>query len=243
MQRASDLRHLLRALVSEHDVGEKLPGERGLAERFGVARMTVRRELRVLESEGVVRRVQGVGSFVSTRHERVLALTSFTQDMRQRGLVPGSRLLTFETVTADEQVRHHLRLCGGSRVFRFTRLRFADEEPIAVEVVWIPESRVSGLDASDLNESLYDTLFRRWGITVDRARVAIESVFPSVYLESLLQLRPAQACLRMRMVDFDRHDAPVMLAHCVYRGDRYVLTAELRNGTSPPGDDLTTHTD
>ena len=81
--------------------GSALPSERELAERYGVARMTVRGELDRLTADGLTYRIQGRGTFVSEpRVSQAMALTSFTEDMRARGLEPSSRLLARSRTTA-----------------------------------------------------------------------------------------------------------------------------------------------
>ena len=92
-----------------------------------------------LVGEGLVERRHGSGTYVAPQaFARFLGLTSFTQDMRERGLVPGSRLLAYETRPADPGLASQLQVPEGERVVRFTRLRLGSEEPMAVETVWIP---------------------------------------------------------------------------------------------------------
>src|SRR5690242_4681077 len=118
------LRARLRELVAGARVGDRLPSEREMSLRWGVARMTVRAAMDALVAEGLVERRHGSGTYVVPRpFARVLGLTSFTQDMAARGLVAGSRVLEFETTTADPTIAGRLRVPLGEPVFRFTRLR------------------------------------------------------------------------------------------------------------------------
>jgi GntR family transcriptional regulator len=221
-------RSRLRELVASARVGDRLPSERQLSARWGAARMTIRRATDALIEEGLVERRHGSGTYVVPQpFARLLGLTSFTQDMRERGLTPGSRLLEFGVVSAEVEMAARLRVPVAGRVLRFTRLRLADGEPMALETVWIPAVLVPGLTPADLTGSLYELLADRYGIAPGSASVTIEPVRPDEATRQLLTLGPEQACLRIEMVDRDSRGRVIMAADCVYRGDRYKLSAEL----------------
>lgn len=225
----------MRELVANARVGDRLPSERQLSRRWGAARMTIRRATDGLVAEGLVERRHGSGTYVAPQpFARLLGLTSFSQDMQDRGLTPGSRLLAFDEQAADEGTAVQLGVPVGEPVLRFTRLRLANDEPMAVETVWIARRRVPGLGAGDLAGSLYEVLAARYGLVTGSASVTIEPVVPDAPTRGLLALPPDQACLRLRMLDRDPRGRPLMLANCVYRGDKYQLSAEL-SGTAFSG--------
>ena len=98
---------------------------------------------------------------------------------------------------------------------------------MAVESVWIPASLVPGLEPADLDGSLYELLARRYGIVTGAASVTIEPMLPDAETRAQLAIPDDQACLRLRMVDSDARGRVVMAADCVYRGDRYQLSANV----------------
>nr|WP_246318444.1 GntR family transcriptional regulator [Leifsonia psychrotolerans] len=225
------MRAELRELVAEASVGDRLPGERDLSIRWGVARMTIRRAVDTLVTEGLVERRHGSGTYVTPQpFVRLLGLTSFSQDMRARGLVPGSRMLAFRITDADAGIAAQLQVPIGTRVVSFARLRLASGEAMAVETVWIPESLVPGLTSADLDGSLYELLAARHGIVTGSAQVSIEPMLPDARVRELLTLAEGQACLRIRMVDSDSRGHVIMIASCCYRGDKYQLTADISGG-------------
>ena len=229
------LRTRLRELIAAARVGDRLPSERQLSARWGVARMTVRRAIDGLVTEGLVERRHGSGTYVVPQpFVRLLGLTSFTQDMRGRGMAPGSRLLAWEDSQADGAIAGRLRIPLGSRVVSFTRLRLANGEPMAVETVWIPAALVPGLSPDDLAGSLYQLLATRYGIVPGAATVTIEPVIADDPTRELLGIGADQACLRVRMVDSDARGRVIMVATCVYRGDRYQLHAEVSGAAFTP---------
>ena len=227
------LRSRLRELIADARVGDRLPSERTLSERWGVARMTVRSAMDALVAEGLVERRHGSGTYVLPRSfVRFLGLTSFTQDMRDRGLVPSSRLLAFDVLAADGSLAEGLRIEPGDPVVRFTRLRLGSAEPMAVETTWIACGLVPGLAPADLDGSLYELLARRYRLAPGSASVTIEPVLPDPVTRRHLGIPARQACLRLRMTDADTRGRVMMIADCVYRGDRYQLGASVP-GTTP----------
>ena len=223
-----NVRAQLRQLIAGLDVGDRLPGERELSERWQVARMTLRSAVDALVTEGLLERRHGSGTFVVPRPlVRALGLTSFSQDMRERGLVPGSRLLAFGTQPVDAALAAQLDLPLGEPVYHFVRLRLGSGEAMAVETTWIPVRYVPGLSERDLDGSLYEVLASRYRITAGAAKVTIEPVLPDPRVRSHLGIPADQACLRLRMVDSDTRGRVIMVANCVYRGDKYQLIADV----------------
>jgi len=223
----------LRAMVAQLQVGDRLPGERDLSTRWQVARMTIRRAIDALIADGLLERRHGSGTYVVPQPMvRLLGLTSFSHDMRQRGLVPGSKLLSLSSLSATAGQASSLHVPLGTPILQISRLRLASAEAIAVETVWIPQSFVPGLDSSHLDGSLYRLLATRYKIVVASAIVAIEPLLPDRKTSRLLGIHPGQPCLRLKMVDSDARNRVIMTAECVYRGDKYHLSADVARTSS-----------
>jgi GntR family transcriptional regulator len=208
------LRGRLRDLIAELGPGRRLPSERDLSAEWGVARMTLRAAVDELVVEGLP-------------VLRVIGLTSFTHDMRSRGIEPSSRILDFRTITADDALATRLRIPVGSPVFWISRLRLGNDEPVAIESVCIPVSYAPQLTHDDLEGSLYEVLAARHGLVASAASMRIEPILPDPASADLLGIGAEQACLRVLMVDTDRSGRVVMLATCLYRGDKYQFRAEV----------------
>ena len=144
----------LRESIEKGDYrpGERIPSEYELTQRFGVSRSTVRQAISELVLEGWLYRIQGSGTFVARpKYRQTLSrLTSFTEDMRLLGLRPRSRLLLFEIREADEKIAQTLRIPLGDEVVHIERLRFADDEPMALNTSILPLRLVPGLKKEDL---------------------------------------------------------------------------------------------
>lgn len=210
---------------------DRLPTERELAERFGVTRMTVRRALDRLEQERRVYRVQGAGTFVSDPAiTKTLELTSFSEDMRSRGLRPGSRLEAAELIPAGTTAGRALSISPAETVVHLERVRTADDKPVCLEKVFLPTRVVPGLLEERLDGSLYDLLSHRYRITVVRAEQTVSASVLDTREAMLLEVPPVSPALVVVRTAYDQRGRAVEYAKTIYRGDRYSyrLTLERR---------------
>jgi len=222
------VREQLDTMLDQLPVGARLPGERDLAARFGVARMTLRHCLDALVVSGRLARRPGSGTYVAAPvMSHMIGLTSFTEDIASRGAVPGSRVVEFRRRRASRETAIRLSIPIGEPVQRVTRVRTADGLPIAVEAVDIPASYVEGLREEECDGSLYALLLTRFGIQLGGATMAIEPTLPDSRIADLLEIDVSHPLLLVHMTDVDTRGRTVMHARCHYRGDRYRFTASL----------------
>ncbi|MGH8253277.1 MAG: GntR family transcriptional regulator, partial [Steroidobacteraceae bacterium] len=151
------LQRALKTAIDNHVLSpdDALPAERDLATDFKVSRITVRKALDGLVADGLLIRRQGSGNFVSARVEKNFAmLTSFSEDMRARGRTPRSVWLKKSSGTVTPEEALALRLSPGTPVYRFHRLRYADDAPMAIEYATVVAAALPSLDA--VHDSLYE---------------------------------------------------------------------------------------
>lgn len=216
--------------------GDRVPSERELTESFSVSRMTARQALKELEAQGFLYRVQGKGTFVATPklEQPLAALTSFTDDMRRRGMEPGAEVLSTEEGPAGRRLAELLGVGETATVFRMERLRLADGEPMALEIAHVLADRCPGLTAVDVrNHSLYQILRERYAIRLVRAEQSLEAVAAGPYEAEILQVREGAPLLMLERVARDESDRPVEFVRSLYRGDRYRFMTELLKREEP----------
>ena len=222
-------------------VGTGMPPERELATMLGVSRVTVRRAIEELVTEGLLQAKQGSGTTVAGRVEQALtALGSFSEDMQRRGLVPGSRWIARQLAhpTADEVLA--LGLAPTEQVMRLERVRTADGAPIAVERATVRAALLGG--DIHFGDSLYEAL-RQHGVVPQRAFQRLRADAVGAADARLLGLREADPVLATERRSFTTEGRPVELTRSVYRGDRYDYVLELSTstpGTTPPAGTLGT---
>ncbi len=204
---------------------DALPAERDLATDFAVSRITVRKALDGLVAEGRLSRRHGAGTFVAGRVEKQFAkLTSFSEDMAARGRTARSEWLdrSAGAVTPDESLT--LGLSPGTRVFRFARIRYADDTTMAIEYSTIAGFALAGADA--VETSLYAAL-EAGGFRPARALQRLRAVLFDAEQAELLGINPGAPGLFIERRGFLEDGRAIEMTRSWYRGDTYDFVAEL----------------
>lgn len=225
------LQRALRQAIESHVLGpdDALPPERDLAVDFSVSRITVRKAIEGLVGEGMLVRRQGSGTFVCARVEKNFSkLTSFSEDMRARGRNPRSVWLrkAAGTVTPEESLT--LRSSPGTPVYRFHRIRFADDAPMALEYATILASCLPSLEA--VESSLY-TALEQAGNRPVRALQRLRAVLFTAEQAELLQAKEKGPGLLVERLGFLQDGRAAEFTQSFYRGDIYDFVAELSLAT------------
>lgn len=215
-------RHLLEMLNTGTVPHDKLPAERDLAGTFSVSRLTVRRVLDRLEHEGRVYRIQGAGTFVSEpRIAKSVELTSFSEDMRSRGLVPGSLFVESERIPAGAEVGYALGISPAAVVVHIRRVRTADGEPMCLENCYLPGHLVPEDMVLAPHNSLYAQLTESYNIRLTRADQTIRVTVLNPADAEALHVPPFSPAFRVERVGYDARGQAIERAESLYRGDRY----------------------
>lgn len=224
----------LRERVDAMAAGEPLPPERELAREVGVSRTTLRRAIDELVSAGRLRRRQGAGVFaVGPRIGQELTATSFSADMRRRGLVPATRIAEFEIHPAGARLGRRLEVSPDAPVVRALRLRLADGEPMALETLHVPADLVPGLDAPTLADSSFYELLAGFGHAVAHGRQSIEPTVTDPSESALLGVPVHSPALLFERTTRDADGRVLEFVRAVYRGDRYRIETEIVPVSTP----------
>lgn len=219
------LREVLDRLLGALEPGAPLPSERELAERYGLARMTVRTEIERLAAEGLVYRLQGRGTFVAEpRVAQASTFSSFSEDMRARGHEPGSIVRAATVGEPEPAVAAALERGPGDPVLRLDRVRTADGRPMAIEQAFLPVQRFPGVETIDFTHaSLFDVLAERFGVTLDAADQRVVAVAIAGADAELLQVAAGEPGLRFETLARDAAGVPVYFAVSLFPSDRYEI--------------------
>jgi GntR family transcriptional regulator len=222
----------LRALIADGTWpdGTQLPNEGKLSEMLGVSRITIRHALRNVEESGLLRREHGRGTFVrtSTVTAGVRGLTSFTQEMTDRGLVVGSRVLDMVELPASPEVASALEIAEGETVVMLRRLRAGNNQPIGIQTAFLPAARVPGFVASGGRvPSLYEALKSRFGITPRVAREIYRVGTVSASDAALLEVEAGSPAFIVQRITSDAR-GPFEYTVSTMRGDRYEIRSRLQ---------------
>lgn len=222
------IREQLRQQIINGDLkpGDRLPSESQICAECGVSRMTARQALTQLASEGLVVRKRGRGTFVAspkvTFHEFPAALFSYTELMDRLGLRAGAQVHSQEVIAASPSVAERLRLEAGEPVVQIVRLRYADHEPMSLEVSFYPHRRFPALAEMDLaDRSVYRVLEESYGVVLAYAVDTIELSVASPYEAKELGLKEGIPIVLCSRVSYLEDDTPIEFTRTIHRGDRF----------------------
>jgi GntR family transcriptional regulator len=211
--------------------GEQLPPERELSASLGVNRMTLRRALHVLGSQGMIIRKHGVGTFIAEpKIDRQMEVVfRFTSGMLNQGFTPGAEMISFEEINADQILAKDLAIPTSSRVYSILRLRSINREPVMIESYKIPVQRFPGLDRFNLeSRSIYEIMEIEYGIPINRARQSFEPITATSFEAELLNINYGEALMLERRISYDDINQPVEYGKDRYRGDRFRFVTEAK---------------
>jgi len=227
------LRELIADAIKGGQCGPdcQLPSERELAEKYGLSRMTVRQATVALVSDGLLIRRRGKGTYVAPpKYERGLfGLTSFSEDMKKRGLTPSARIISLRQVPAPSKTADIMGLAPGSTLVLLERLRLADDQPMAYEFSYLSFQRFPDLTEELLGAgSLYELFWARYGIRLSHAWQSIEAVLASPREAKLLSINQGAPLLLLERTAYDETNTVVEFVKSLYRADRYRFSVQLQ---------------
>ena len=161
-------------------------------------------------------------------------MTSFTEDMRRRGMVPGSRTLEFRTAPAGAWLGRILHVSPAEPIVIIKRLRLADHETMAIETLHVRASLVPGLSAEDLEDhSFYALLTERYGLDIVGGLQTIEPTVTNEEESAALGVPLHSPAFLFERVTRSETGEIVEFVSSIYRGDRYRLITELSVRPTP----------
>ena len=172
--------------------GDLLPSEAELCRTFDISRSTVRQAIGALEAEGLVVRKQGRGTFVAEPkvRRRTENVYSFTSEISSMGMTPSSKLIEFNIIDPTPDIVRMLELSGPDvRVYRFTRIRHVNGEPLILETSFYPHYIYPNLTESLLRTHSFYSLLYEVGIIPVNAVDSYEAVIMSAKEASLLHCK------------------------------------------------------
>lgn len=212
-------------IAGEWREGEAVPSERELCALTAASRVTVRKAIEELISEGLLSRRQGSGTFVNrvieTKND---ALGSFSDEAAARGGISGTIWIARTIARPTEDEANILKIGKDIEVVRLGRVRLLDGEPLAIEHAVVPRQFLPPLD--DLGSSLYQALETNGNRPVGGTQ-SIHASLATPTEAGLLSISEQSAVLRIERVTRNAKGDVVELTRSVYRGDRYKFVSDL----------------
>ncbi|MBU3192002.1 GntR family transcriptional regulator [Clostridium bowmanii] len=221
------IKEILQEMI-ENEVlkpGQAIPTERELCEIQGVSRMTVNKAIMSLVNEGLVYREQGKGTFVSIAkvNREISQLKGFTEQMGESGVISKTKILSFNVIEATKKYKLELKMPDGEdKIIEIKRLRFSDEQPVAIETAWLPYYLFNGMTRDVIeNKSLYETFREKYGYDPYKAKQTIEPTILNECESKLLNQENGTLALIFRRTTYLENETPIEYTKAIYRSDKY----------------------
>jgi GntR family transcriptional regulator len=219
------LGHIIRSKIQsgELSVGQKIPSEREMMKLFGVSRATIRQGIDNLVMEGILYRIQGKGTFVSSAkiEQGVLRIMDFSDLVKQNGLKPSSQLLAKEKILPPPHVIQKLHLTKTEKAIWLQRLLSVNQIPILIETSYFSFKRFPDLLFKyDGEDDPHNFVYKQYGIKVARAKEIFEPVVLEDKEAAILGTQGGFPALWVEVNAYDEQKEPVEYLTTLIRGDR-----------------------
>jgi len=228
------LASILRQKIEEGEWQPRspIPSERQLEVMYHISRTTIREAIDSLVQQGFLYREHGRGTFVSPRklQKGWMELTSFSEDLLKRGMLPGQIIRSLTQVIPPVNVLKRLELAPGSTVCRIERIRLADGTPIGLQTSYLALGTGQEITLEDLESSgsLYRILSDKFNIHPSEADETLEVTLATPQEAELLDIPPGAPLLLSERVLFSQERHPIEYVKILYRGDRYQYYTHLK---------------
>lgn len=222
------LREIIRSRIDDGEFipGSAIPSESELAQTYGLHRLTVRNALTALVNEGLLKPVQGKGVYVVGKKlgRDLEKLTGFRQTMRERDVVPGTRVMLITKRPAGLKYAKILEVSPEDQVYYIRRLCLAEDEPVSIEDIYVPCAILSNLEAVDLNVfSLFD-IYKFNGIQVTKAWQTLSVTKLDAKDARILQIKPETIVLVFECISRDEKGSVIEFSRSFTRSDKASFT-------------------
>lgn len=207
----------------DYKVGDLLPSEPELQKQFNMSRVTIRKAVGLLASQGFIQIQQGRGTSVLDfkATQKLQYVTSFSETLLERGFVVDHKLISIAMEKSKDQIIDYLDIPKGDEVICIKRVAFANKKPIALMTNYLASDSVPGiLKKADKIKSLYHFLEEEYAIAIDSATDYISADVASEKEVELLEILPDTPLLTVRRISC-RNSKPVELAYLRIIADRY----------------------
>lgn len=204
--------------------GSILPPEIEICQAYGVGRQTIRRAIARLVDDHLLDRYAGRGTFVRDHVERASFHLdhSFTQHVRDLGMMPSSKTLCQEDGMIPQDVPQHLQKYVGKSCLKLVRVRYGNQEPICYQSTMVLTGSCQGLSNHDFSSnSLYEVLARECGVIITRIEHLIRAIAADNYRAELLRVDLNTPLLFVTTTAFLENGNMIEITASHYRTDRY----------------------
>ena len=208
---------------------DRILTEREYCEKYNLSRSTVRQAIAYLEKKGYIYKVQGCGTFVSSKviQQKLLKVYSFTEEMKKLGKLPESKILSLKKISNNEKIAKELNLTIEDEIFELERLRMADKEIIMYEQTYMPVKKMPNLSKKELLiNPLYDIIQSRYKINFNKVFERFSVLKADESVASILQVNRNSPLIKLQRWTYSGMEI-IEYTISLVRGDRFEFEVEL----------------
>lgn len=224
-----------RIMAGDFSPDTPLPSEEMLGQEYNVSRITVRQALAALETDGLILRRRGKGTFVVKKASSVETpkLTGSMEDLILMGVQTSTKILSTSVVEPPENIRKLMELEDHERVYRIEKVRSVEKSSFSYVINYLPcrigdKMKMDSLKIKPLLMILEEDL----EIRVDEADQTIESTVADAHVAPLLEIRVGDPLLKVERTVYDVKGRPVEYVSVLYRADKYLFNVKLKRRRS-----------
>ncbi len=196
-----------RIETEDYKEKQKLPSERVLAEEFGVQRLTIRRSLQMLVQKGIIASKERSGYFVEPKRINITVNNSgsIRTVIEKMGKTANVNLLEFEKMKITDRLAEKTLLTDGTEVYHILRLRYENKTPVGLEKSYVVCELAKDLATEDVhNKSLYETLKKKFGLTIAHSNQRVSAVFANGLEAELLKVSLSKPLMKYQGLVYDK---------------------------------------
>lgn len=216
--------HIKQKIMADAFSDGRIPAETELAEQLGVSRTTVRAALNRLESEGIIYRKQGAGTFINEAglqvKSRLDEIWSYEAMLADNGYTASTHTLTITTETADDTLAGKLHLSPGAEILVVVKLFLADDQPVILAHNYIPKKLIAGpVTAVDFQQPIYNFLWQHSSENLNHYLSEIVPISADARIAAELNVPLHKPLIAFYETGYNDNNEPILRATSCFRDD------------------------
>ena len=223
----------LEGLIKKMKPNEKLPSERQLLVKYGVSRNTIRLALQNLEERGLIYRLHGKGTFVSSIYldrPNIGGIYSFSEELTREGQKATTQNQSLELVMPTTKIAEQLDLAENEQAYKLVRLRLANGQPRMFSTTYLPEKLFPKLEITDLrSKTLYGVLKEKYNQLSVIAFEDVQAVSLGKPESEYLDVKEGSPSLKIYRKTINDKNIPIEFTISLARGDKFIYRSRQYN--------------
>ena len=223
-----------RILSKQYMPGDKLPTENELSDQYNVSKITIRKAIQNLSDEGYVNKVQGKGTFINFKKDKLyLNKTSgFKESLSSLGHASRHDIIQASFLNADEDIAEKLMIPMGTKVVYIERLVWQDNEPIAIDKIYIEDARFPDfITTLSKDRSFYQVMDECYHIRPNHSVLEIDGKAAQSHSADTLKCNVGDPLFSIHKISYDQDGKPIHYSLTTVRCDRVTYVVSTNDST------------